>query len=365
MKKKVLLGMSGGIDSSVVAFLLKEQGYEIIGAYMNYWNDTSHIPKHHLEKYPENKCCSTESLFSARQIATHLKFPLYTINYKDSFKESVVDSFLEAHKKGLTPNPCVTCNITIKFGAFFKKMKELDCDYLCTGHYAKISQIEKTKEYILSAGEDVNKDQSYFLYHLNQEQLSHILFPLGDFTKEKTRSIAKKHELEELLHKKESQGVCFYPEQSYTPFLQRKIPEIFKEGDVVYHEKSIGKHKGLPYYTIGQRRGIDVGGFVDPIYVIGFDYSNNTLIMGDDSELYHNTLSAKNFLYTGDNKDWSTKTIFARIRHLGSLYECEVEIQKNDHIFVHFKTPVRAASPGQTVVFYSEEKQVLGGAEII
>ncbi|MBT4936513.1 tRNA 2-thiouridine(34) synthase MnmA, partial [Candidatus Peregrinibacteria bacterium] len=302
MKKKVLLGMSGGIDSSVAAFLLKEQGYNIIGAYMNYWNDTSHIPENELHNYPENKCCSTESLFSARQIAAKLDFPLYTLNYQDNFKEHIVDRFLDKHKKGLTPNPCVSCNVFIKFGAFFEKMKELGCDYLATGHYARVNK-NNNLEHQLYAGIDDKKDQSYFLYHLNKEQLPHILFPLGEITKKQTRTLAEKYELSELLHKKESQGVCFYPESSYSPFLQRYIPEIFKHGEVVYHGEAIGTHTGLPRYTIGQRRGIDIGGFTEPIYVIKLDYENNALIMGDDIELYKDKLSAKDFTLTGEQPE--------------------------------------------------------------
>lgn len=366
--------MSGGIDSSVAAFLLIEQGYEVVGAYMNYWNDTSHIPEDELHNYPENKCCSTESLFSARQIATKLGFPLYTINYQDNFKESVVDKFLEKHQEGLTPNPCINCNITIKFGAFFEKMKELGCDYLATGHYARIqnSKFRIQNFYSLYAGVDKHKDQSYFLYHLNQEQLSHTLFPLGEMKKEETRKLAEKYELTELLHKKESQGVCFYPEESYAPFLKRYIPDIFKEGKVMYHGKKIGHHKGLPFYTIGQRRGIDIGGFPDPIYVIKQDYKSNDLIMGDDEELYKNNLSAKNFCFSGNtdkaiNQDLLNELmpIFGRIRHLGELYECSIILKDDNTIDAHFKKPVRAITPGQTVVFYSEDKRVIGGAEII
>ena len=364
-KKKVLLGMSGGIDSSVAAFLLQEQGYEVIGAYMNYWHDTSHIPPEEMHKLPENKCCSTESLFAARQIGAQLGFPVYTLNYQQNFKDTVVQKFLDSHESGVTPNPCVSCNIDIKFGDFFEKMKELGCDYLSTGHYAQIIEDSSSHKLLLRAGVDTHKDQSYFLYHLKQDQLKHILFPLGGMVKDEVRELAKHYGLKEILNKKESQGVCFFPEESYVPFLERTLPHIFKSGgNTTYHGKVMGKHKGLPRYTIGQRRGVDIGGFPEPIYVIDFDYEKNELILGDNEELFKTQLQAKNFFF--QNKEaLENKKMFARIRHLGKLQECIIKNPDLEIIIVDFIEPIRAITPGQTIVIYDEENNVLGGGEII
>lgn len=376
--------MSGGIDSSVSAFLLKEQGYEVIGAYMNYWHDTSHIPEDQLHTFPENKCCSTESLFAARQIGAELGFPVYTVNYTDQFRNTVVEQFLKAHEKGITPNPCIRCNIDIKFGAFFEKMKELGCDYLATGHYAQIVSKSMSRESIsqntkttkhphdsrtleLYAGVDTLKDQSYFLYHLNEEILSRTIFPLGGMHKTEVKALAQKYGLKEILEKKESQGVCFFPEESYVPFLERYIPNIFKEGNVVYHGEIIGKHKGLPRYTIGQRRGVDIGGFPTPIYVTGFDYEKNELLMGNDEELFTDSLLADEWTFTGNLQasDLQNKKLFARIRHLGQLTPCTVDFLENKKVKIHFKEKIRGVTPGQIAVIYDENNRVIGGGVIL
>ncbi len=353
--------MSGGLDSSVAAFLLKEQGYDVTGITMCLGiKDGEDKPK----------CCGPEAIRDAKNLCHKLGILHYVFDFSDELEDKVVNNFLDAHKNGRTPNPCVECNKFLKFGALFEKANAMGFDYLSTGHHIRTEKIGE--KYVLKCGIDKNKDQSYFLYHLNQEQLKKLVFPIGHLIKKtEIRALAEKYGINEINNKKESQGVCFFPEDSYIPFLERNTPDIFKDGNVVYHGGIIGKHKGLPRYTVGQRRGVDVGGFEEPIYVKKLDYEKNELIMGDDEELFKNELLGKNFILTGLDKDEKItqdkipKNLFGRIRHLGFLYKCYIELLEDNNIKVNFEEPVRAITAGQTVVFYSDDEQVIGGAEIV
>lgn len=389
-KKRVLLAMSGGIDSSIAAFLLQEQGYEVVGAHLKFWFDDSDAARD--AKMVENKCCSYEDYLLCLELGKRLNFEVKMIDYRDVFKEGVVDYFLDAHKRGVTPNPCTMCNQKVKFGVFFDLMKEMGCDYVASGHYVQVVSIDKEVQVgssvakamddrntepalalCLQEGVDKKKDQSYFLYHLNAWQLEHVLFPVGGMDKSKTKELAQQYEIFKIAAKKESQGVCFFPEASYIPFLERNHPELFEDGDVVYHDQIIGRHRGLPKYTIGQRRGIDIGGFPKPIYVIGFDYEKNVLVMGDDAELLTRGLVAESFILTGKSEElgkeelqafFDGKEVWARIRHLGEKYSCKVEFLSELELRVDFDEDVRAITAGQNVVFYGRDGVVLGGAVI-
>lgn len=356
---KVMIGMSGGLDSSVTAALLKEQGHDCVGVYMNLWADPTIFDLEDQKKFPQNKCCSIESLMFARQICKKLDVPFYSINFEDVFKENVVEFFLDSFREGETPNPCVRCNKTIKFGAFFQKMEELGCDYLATGHYAKL--IEKDGLIQLHRGKDKSKDQTYFLYNLTQDKLKKILFPLGDYDKDEVRALAKKFELKELENKRESQGVCFYPEKSYMPFLERymKEGEDFEKGKILDSEgKELGEHRGLPFYTVGQRRGIGIGGG-PALYVNKVDKIKNAVIVGNEEELNSPSIRLRdmNFLSGTAPED---ELFDVKIRSHGALGKGRL-VKEEDSWRVDFEEPQWAVMAGQSLVLYREKELVGGG----
>ena len=301
----------------------------------------------------------------ARQICRNLGIPFYSVNLSDTFKENVVDFFLEEHKKGDTPNPCVRCNKTIKFGAFFNKMQELGCDFLATGHYARLIE-NKSGEIELHRGKDPSKDQTYFLYNLTQDKLKKILFPLGEFDKTEVRAMAKKFGLKELENKKESQGVCFYPEKTPLPFLKRylKVGEDAHTGPILDEEgKQLGEHQGLPFYTVGQRKGLNIGGLKEPMFVKKVDRLKNALILGNENSLHSESIKVKevNFL-SGKDPDF-TKTYDLRIRSLGRMLKGKirkVEGEANTYI-ADFDEPARAVMAGQSLALYDGSQLVGGG----
>jgi tRNA-specific 2-thiouridylase len=360
-KKKVLIGMSGGIDSSVAAALLIEKGYECVGVYMNLWADPVEFDLEDRKKFPQNKCCSIESLIFARSICQKLGIPYYSINLEDKFKKEVVDNFLEEHRAGNTPNPCVRCNKTIKFGALFEKMKELGCDYLATGHYASLK--EEDGKISLIRGVDDTKDQTYFLYNLDQEKLKKLIFPIGQYSKDKVRELAKEFDLKELENKKESQGVCFYPEKLYLPFLGRhlKANEDYQPGKIQTKDgKNVGEHDGLPFYTIGQRKGMGVGGQEDPVYINKVDKIKNVIIVGNEKELYKDEIYIRdaNFL-TGETPN-PDEVFDIRIRTHGVMAKGQI-FKEGDLYKVKFETPQRSIMAGQSLVLYRGKELVGGG----
>lgn len=370
-KSKILVAMSGGIDSTIAASLLKEAGFECIGIYMQYWSDPKYIPSKEDSEIT-NKCCSLEDLNNAKAFAHKLGIPFYTLNFREEFKKEIVDEFIETFSLLQTPNPCVTCNRQIKFGALKRKMKELGADYIATGHYAKI--VERPgrflkparSEFDLYEGIDKTKDQSYFLHQLNQETLSHIVLPLGEFRKEEVKKFAKKIGLKKLSSKKESQGVCFYPDKNYVDFLRRYLPEkYFTSGEIIDLEGNVlGKHNGLINYTIGQRKGVLVGGQEEPIYVIGFNLEKNQLILGADEVLWKKEIKTKNNYWIAGDLPEEDVEIDIRIRHLAKKEKAILRKLENKNYVIKLKSPLRAITPGQSAVYYDGEK-VLGGGIII
>lgn len=360
MKKRVLVAMSGGLDSSVVAALLKKQGYDCIGVYMNLWADPTVFDLEEKKKFPQNKCCSLGSLMFARGICQKLGIPFYSVNFEEAFKGNVVDFFLEGFRQGETPNPCVRCNKTVKFGVLFKKMEELGCDYLATGHYAKL--VKGKDGFIhLHRGRDAAKDQTYFLYNLTQAQLKKIKFPLGKYTKPEVRELAKEFGLKELEGKRESQGVCFYPEKTYFEFLKRymKPGTDFQPGEIVNAEgKKVGEHSGLPFYTIGQRKGIGVGGG-PALYVNKMDKLKNTLIVGGEEELYTSQIGLRetNFLTKVPRP---SEVLSVRVRSLGRMNKARLKKDKKSYI-IELLEPERAIMAGQSAVLYRGTELVGGG----
>lgn len=359
MKKRVLLGMSGGVDSSVSAIILKEQGYEVIGATMKLWED-----KNNPEV--ESGCCSFSAVNDAKRVCDQLGIPHYTLNCEDEFKTHVIDNFINCYKNAGTPNPCVECNKYLKFGAFYRKALELECDYIATGHYAKTESSDKYNQYVLKMSDEKEKDQSYFLYGIPKEVLPKMLFPLKNMSsKEDVRKIARENNLQ-VADKKDSQEICFIPDNDYGKFLEQNLEKLPPKGDIVLEGSNeiLGKHKGLIYYTIGQRKGLGIA-YKEPLYVIKLDAKNNKVIVGTEKQLYNNTLKANNvniLLNIDLNKPINVK---AKIRYRSKPAEAILELDEKGIATLNFKEPQRAITIGQSVVFYIDEDIVLGGGTIL
>lgn len=357
IKKKpgrVLVAMSGGVDSSVAAQLLKNQGYEVAGVFLHFWKDESAGAK------AENRCCSLESLLDAKAVAGKVGIPLYTFNFSEPFKKAVVDNFLSEYSSGRTPNPCVVCNREIKIGRLLKYARRLGFDYVATGHYLNIKKVGRNCQ--LFKAKDKNKDQTYFLYTFKPDELKHLLFPLGNYTKPQVRKLAEKFKLK-VAAKPESQDICFLS-GPHNDFLKKYLS--LKRGDIQLLEtqEKIGEHEGLPLYTIGQRRGL-VGG-TGPYYVAKFDYKNNILFVvknWNEGILYKDSLVAKKVNWLSGAAPKKNLKCSAVIRYGHPAVDCVVAPAANNQYSVKFKKPQRAVTPGQSVVFY-DKKQVLGGGII-
>lgn len=343
--KKVIVAMSGGVDSSVTAFMLQNSGYEVIGVFMRLGVD---------QGFAED---------SARRVCQKLSIKFYPFNVAPNFRKEVVDYFLKSYAKGLTPNPCIQCNKFIKFGELLKLADQLGAEYLATGHYVIKQETQNIEQkYKLFKGKDETKDQSYFLYNLTQKQLERILFPLGNYKKEEVKKIAKKNNLP--VQESESQDICFLS-GGHNDFLKDKIS--LKPGKIVaLNGEELGKHQGLPLYTIGQRRGVEIGG-TGPYYVVKIDYKKNILYVSkdrDDPALYAKKIKLSKTNWISGEKPEFPFQCQAVIRYRHQPAACEVYQEKNSKLSVDFSQPQRAIAPGQSVVFY-KGKEVLGGGVII
>lgn len=354
MNKKVIIAMSGGVDSSVSAFLMKKKGFDCIGATMKlYDNDEIGISR-------EKTCCSLDDIEDARSVARRLSMPYYVFNFKEEFEEKVIKKFISTYENGGTPNPCIDCNRYLKFEKLFQRMNELDYDYVVTGHYARIE--EKDGWFYLKKAVDDTKDQSYVLYSLTQFQLSHILFPLGEYTKNEIRDIA---EAQGFLNarKKDSQDICFVPDGDYTSFIERYTGRTYPAGDFVdINGNAIGRHQGIIRYTNGQRKGLGVA-FGRPMYVAGKDVEKNTVTLCTNAELFSKELKAVDFNWLIPNPDREIKCL-ARVRY--NMKEQPATVYRNDDntVKVLFDEPQRAITKGQAVVLYDGDV-VLGGGTIV
>ncbi len=353
-KGKVLVAMSGGVDSSVAAQLLKNQGYDVSGVFLHFWKDESAGDAH------ENRCCSLESLNDAKAVAAKIGMPLFTFNFSEPFKKAVVDSFLSEYEAGRTPNPCVVCNRKIKIGLLLKHARALGYDYVATGHYLNIKKVGR--EYQLFKAKDKNKDQSYFLYTFKPDELKHLLFPLGGFIKPQVRKMAAKHKLI-VAGKAESQDICFLS-GDHNNFLKKYLRLIPGDIKVLETGEKIGEHQGLPLYTIGQRRGL-VGG-TGPYYVAKFDYKKNILYVvknWNENILYGESLIAQKVNWLSGRPLKRALSCEAVIRYGHKAVKCTINPKNKTDYNVEFKAPQRAITPGQSIVFYNK-KQVLGGGII-
>jgi len=349
MGKRIVVAMSGGVDSATTAALLKSQGHEVIGMTMQLWD------------YGESEggCCSADEVCDARRVAYEIGIPHYVVNYMDSFRELVVSDFVSKYDSGETPIPCVLCNQFMKFDFLLKRALELDADFLATGHYARISRSAETGEYSLERAVDPLKDQSYFLFTLGQRELQRLIFPLGDKTKAEVRKIAESMGLR-VAAKAESMGVCFITGDGYREFLEPYLERGKVEGDIVDMEGNpVARHRGIASFTIGQRRGL---GFAKgkPMYVVGIDAERNEVRVGEEKDLYSSSLAAGNLSWVSGPPEGEIE-VRSKIRYRHGAVPSRVTVTDDGEAVVSFSEPQKAVTPGQAIVFYKDETVVGGG----
>jgi tRNA-specific 2-thiouridylase len=353
LKRRVVVAMSGGVDSSTAAWLLKEKGYEVIGATMciGILDQTQGGPA---------RCCGLADIEDARRVALQLEIPFYVFHLREEFEREVIQYFCEEYMKGRTPNPCILCNEKIKFGLFLEKACELKADFIATGHYARLNYDEEIGRYLLRKGVDRRKDQSYVLFSLTQGQFHQILFPLGDLRKEEVRKKALQLGLR-VHDKPESQEVCFIQKSSYHSFLSERLKEPIGPGPIFDQEgKVLGRHKGIPFYTIGQRRGLRLAKG-KPLYVIGIDREKNALVVGEEKEVYSNTFRVDSVNWIIPHKIIFPMNAQVKIRYNHPGSEAILSPEREGEVEVRFKSPQKAITPGQAAVFYDGETVMGGG----
>ena len=354
---KVVVGMSGGVDSSVAAYLLKEQGYDVIGVTMQIWQEEDAC------SVEENGgCCGLSAVEDARRVASALEIPYYVMNFKKEFRENVIDYFTDEYLSGRTPNPCIACNRYVKWEALLNRSMAIGAEYIATGHYARIERLANGR-YTLRRSATLAKDQTYALYNLTQEQLAHTLMPVGAYAKDEIRSIAEKIGLL-VADKPDSQDICFVPDGDYASFIRKKTGRDIPEGNFVTPDgKILGRHKGIIHYTVGQRKGLGLAlGY--PAFVLAIRPDTNEVVIGTYEDSLTHTVRADriNFMSVEDLKE--PRRVYAKIRYNHKGAWCTVEKTGEDEIVCRFEEPQRAVTPGQAVVLYDRE-YVLGGGTIL
>lgn len=350
--------MSGGVDSSVAAYLLKEQGYDVIGVTMQIWQDEEEAVQEE-----NGGCCGLSAVDDARRVAASLDIPYYVMNFKAEFKKNVMDYFVAEYLKGRTPNPCIACNRYVKWESLLKRSMEIGADYIATGHYAKITELANGR-FALQKSVTAAKDQTYALYNLTQYQLSHTLMPVGDYSKEEIRGIAEKIGLR-TANKPDSQEICFIPDNDYAGFIDREAAgKVPPPGNFVLTDGTvIGQHKGITHYTVGQRKGLGIA-MGRPVFVTEIRPGTNEVVIGSNEDVFGTTVYAKNLNFMSIPDLEGDLEVIGKIRYSHKGAPCTIRKVEADKIVCQFHEPVRAITPGQAVVFYDGDI-VVGGGTII
>lgn len=354
-EKKVVIGMSGGVDSSVGAYLLKEQGYDVVGVTMQIWQDEDRETQEE-----EGGCCGLSAVDDARRVAWELDIPYYVMNFRQEFKEHVIDYFVDEYIHGRTPNPCIACNRYVKWESLLKRSMDIGADYIATGHYARIEQLPNGR-YALRKSVTAAKDQTYALYNLTQFQLAHTLMPVGEYTKDEIRAIADKIHLQ-VAGKPDSQEICFIPDHDYAKFIKENSDAQLPEGNFVDLEGNVlGRHRGITHYTIGQRKGLNLS-MKRPVFVVGIRPETNEVVIGDSEDVFTDTLRCSHLNWMAvDGLHGEEMTVTAKIRYSHKGAPCVIREVGEDLVECVFEEPQRAVTPGQAVVFYDGDYVVGGG----
>lgn len=356
-KKTVVVGLSGGVDSSVAAYLLKEQGYHVIGVTMQIWQEEDSCT---LEE--NGGCCGLRAVEDARRVAQKLDIPYYVMNFRKEFQEQVIDYFIREYQEGRTPNPCIACNRYVKWESLLKRSLEIGADYIATGHYARVEQLPNGR-YAIRNSVTAKKDQTYALYNLTQEQLSRTLMPVGAYTKEEIRKIAEEAGLP-VAHKKDSQEICFVPDNDYAGFIKNSTGKSISKGNFVLADgRVIGEHQGIIHYTIGQRKGLNLS-MGHPVFVTEIRPETNEVVIGEHEDLFINTLICDRVNFMAIESLEGEVRLKAKIRYNHPGADCVISPLEGGKVQVTFDQPQRAITPGQAVVFYQGE-YVAGGGIIL